>query len=482
MENQFAQFREYARQRMLNRGISPPCYPLDRETFDRALTLGHGRAMIHAQRYGTDSYKDLILDAALYCRVKDTCVEADPPVCYSPPEINVLPWALARLCHMAGLVPQLMEAEKTIVGTMWNAYQFQFLHHEWIGMGIIPPQEKSTNRGGQFSDEWQEHIEEKGASAMIECAQALGEELRKKNHSNWRDASDAVEWYEELHGVGSATDLLMPLAAHDTAILRFLRVHRSNCLRDARVERAEEIESAEATADREEDRMTWQKLWQQIHSDEMELWNARHFLEDSGYETHRAVQQLLYDSKKTEVLTNACLCMGSMGLADFDPALLTLLTHGNRNLREVAAQVLGNHDEPSVRKAGIRALTRGEHFIACELLRKTARNGDSQWLIDIALHLSDPQNYEDSHEAFYLPLTLFAENPHLTEPLIPLFVYEFSPCSRCRGKAFRYLIERSCCPSWVLEEAEWDAVDAIRELAKQVRNSAISLPIDSKDA
>ena len=45
----------------------PPGYPLTREVFNRALTTGHGQALIHADQFDLHDHRDDILDAATVC-------------------------------------------------------------------------------------------------------------------------------------------------------------------------------------------------------------------------------------------------------------------------------------------------------------------------------------------------------------------------------------------------------------------------------
>ncbi len=75
----------------------PPVYPLTREVFNRALTTGHGRVLIHAESFDLQDHRDDILDAVTTCRVYDPQVDGHRE------------WWLARLCEAAGLVDTVIQ-------------------------------------------------------------------------------------------------------------------------------------------------------------------------------------------------------------------------------------------------------------------------------------------------------------------------------------------------------------------------------------
>ena len=52
--------------------IQPPVYPLCRSAFTLALTTGHGRALIRADYFDVDDFRDEFFEAATVCKVYDT--------------------------------------------------------------------------------------------------------------------------------------------------------------------------------------------------------------------------------------------------------------------------------------------------------------------------------------------------------------------------------------------------------------------------
>ena len=69
------------------------------------------------------------------------------------------------------------------------------------------------------------------------------------------------------------------------------------------------------------------------------------------------------------------------------------------------------------------------------------------------------------HDVVFDVIQLLARSSELREPLLALYIYEYSPCQNCRGSAVRHLMDSNACPPWVLAEARFDASEEVRELA-----------------
>jgi hypothetical protein len=202
-----------------------------------------------------------------------------------------------------------------------------------------------------------------------------------------------------------------------------------------------------------------------IHGKDLERFTVVKFCERATNEELLGIQRVLYESKKPRVLWRALNCMHDTGLPEFDPSLLALVTHDDEGVRNAARQIFRHHGQSEVRDAALSALARGDKETAFVLLERSARNGDSRLLLELLSELCQRENGSDPHDNFVAPIRIFRDNPDLTEPLMPMFVYEHSMCRVCRSNAFRLMMERGICPDWVLEEARWDAMPGIREMA-----------------
>ena len=445
--------------------ISPPEYPLDREAFDRALTTGHGRALIHAQKFGVEPFKDLILDAAIRCRYRESRYEVyPPPACSVSSFIEIQGWSLARLCMMAGVADEVLNA--TIDGegreSYWNAYQWNQIEEELVAAGHMPPPPEWDEIHSGWTQRWKKRLASDGETGMLAVAEAFGRELLQSHNSDVWSTSDAVIYYDRLHGEGAAIRLLAPETARNRAILRFVRVHRSNQLRNVRNDKAEEEEMKDYQP---APLATFNDVMEYIHGKKLERFTVVKFCERATHEELLGIQRVLYESKKPRLLWRALNCMHDTGLPEFDPSLLALLTHDDEGVRNATRQIFRHHGQSEVRDAALSAVARGDKETAFVLLERSARNGDSRLLLELLRELCQRENRGDPHDNFVASIRIFRENSDLMEPLMPMFVYEHSMCRVCRSNAFRLMMERGICPDWVMEEAHWDAIPGIREMA-----------------
>ena len=445
--------------------ISPPVYPLDRETFDRALTTGHGRTLVHAQKFGVEPFKDLILDATIHCRYRESRFDYFPPrTCPVSHHTDIQGWSLAKLCIMGGVVDEVLNAPIDGKGSFyrWNAYQWNRIEEELVAAGHMPQPPEWNEIHSGWQQRWKKRLVSDGEAGMLAVAEAFGRELLDARDTWVWSTSDAVKYYDRLHGEGAAIRLLVPETARNRAILRFVRVHRRNQLRIVRNDKAEEEEMKDyqpappATLD---------DVMDYIHGKALDRCSIVNFWEHATPRERLGIQRVVYESNNPQVLWRALFCMPKTGLPEFDPSLLALVTHDDENVRNEALEVFRYHGQPEVRDAAFSALARGDKEGAFVLLHRSARNGDSRLLLELLRELCQEDDSSDPHGIFVAPIRIFRDNPDLTEPLMPMFVYEHSMCRVCRSNAFRLMMERGICPDWVMEEARWDAVPGIREMA-----------------
>lgn len=445
--------------------ISPPVYPLDREAFDRALTTGHGRTLVHAKKFGVEPFKDLILDAAIHCRYRESRFAVfPPPACSVSNFIEIQGWSLAKLCMMAGVADEVLNTPFDDKGSesYWNAYQRERIEEELVAAGHMPPPPEWDEIHSGWTQRWKKRLTSDGKAGMLAVAEAFGRELLDSHNSDIWSASDAVKYYDRMHGEGAAMRLLAPETARNRAILRFVRVHRRNQLYTIRIDKAEEEEMKDYQP---APPATFDDVMGYIHGKKLERFTVVKFCERATHEEMLGIQRVLYESKKPRVLWRALNCIHDTGLPEFDPSLLALLTHDDEEVKNATRQIFRHHGQPEVKDAALSALARGDKETAFVLLHRSARNGDSRLLLELLRELCQGENCGDPHDNFVAPIRIFSDNPDLTEPLMPMFVYEHSMCRVCRSNAFRLMMERGVCPEWVMDEARWDAIPGIREMA-----------------
>lgn len=419
--------------------IHPPAYPLSREAFKRALTTGHGRALLHANHFGATEYREEILEAATTCLVYDSQIDGSRE------------WWLAQLCKAAGLVETIIHLSPD--DSERNRELRACLLKEFC-LGGYPsalPQLYAMCRQYENSNGMSELIEVEGEKGLIFAARCLGEALLE-DPDFW--VGDWELWrYDDLHGKGSGKAVLSQAAIEDPVIRHYLQEVAAYEAEHGKKEMAKESETLE----------TVEEVVSLIRSSEKREGHLRRWGRNATPEDRAEVAKLLKTETRTFPLINALWCLVGTGLPEFDETMLGLVFHEDEVVRFRAAQMFSQHSEPPVRKAGLALLNSKDLALGLTLLRLSALNGDSEQII-CALEIA-PCVADDCHDVVSNLVQLLESNDAIQEPLIPLFVYEHSPCMLCRERAVEVLLKWGKCPEWVMVEAVLDASENIRVLA-----------------
>lgn len=422
--------------------IHPPVYPLSREAFKLALTTGHGRALIQAENFGGAEYRDEILEAATTCLVYDTQVD------------GFREWWLAQLCEAADLVDTVINLPPD--DSDRNREQRACLLKEFClaGHPAALPQLYAMCRRPENSNNVEacsELIEVESENGLIFAARRLGEALLH-DPDFWVSDKELCR-FDDLHGKGSAKRILSETALADEVIQHYLQ----------------ELTAYEKICS-EANQSTWPKVLESVESVLQSIKSAtKRMLRLRGWGTKASladrveVAKLLSTESQPVVLMNALLCLSGTGLPEFDEVLLELVFHEDDDVRFYAARMFSNHREEAVRLAGIALLNRGDLYGGTKLLRLSARSGDFEMILSSIME--NPPG-DDLHGNIYNLVMLMEDNETIREPLISLYVYEFSPCMHCREKAVEFLIKWDICPKWLIEEAAKDASADIRKLSE----------------
>lgn len=421
--------------------ISQPAYPLSREAFKRALTTGHGRALVHARNFDATEFRKDILETATDCNFYDTQID------------GFREWWLAGLCECAGLV-------NTIIGLSpdgWykNRAQRACLLKEFCLRGYeraLPALYDMCRRWPDSNDvdAISELIEVEGERGLIFVARRLGDALLADSDfwvGDWE-----MSRFDNLYGSGRAKEILTDAAATDPAVRHFLHewaAHEDEShIRPAPVFDGTVTKSVESVV-----RII-------LSATEREGW-LRWWGSNASPEERAEVAKLLKNESRIIVLHNALWCLQGKGLPCFDEALLELVFHEDDEIRFYAALMFSRHVESQVRLAGLALLKRGDLEVATELLRLNATLEDSELILSAVAE--NPLD-EIDHGVISNLVQMLEDNEALRGSLIPLYIYEFSPCLHCRRRAVEILIKWDACPRWLLEEAAFDAENDIRKL------------------
>lgn len=421
--------------------ISPPDYPLGREAFKRALSTGHGRALVHAREFDLSNFRDDILDAATDCKVYDRQIDGQRE------------WWLARLCEHAGLVEAVIELSpgdssrnRDLRACLLK--EFCLVGHE----AALPKLYAMCRRHADSNDveAISELIEVEGDKGLIFAARALGEQLLSDpdfwvdDHEVWR--------YDDMYGTGRAKEILVAAASTDPAIRHFLQelaVYQDNAR-----ERSDPVTNPayfESVA----------SVIQTILSATKRVGLLRRWGNHASSEDRAEVAKLLKSESQVTVLSNVLWCLKGKGLPSYDETLLKLVFHEDDEVRFYAAKMFSHHVNPQVRAAGFALLERGDSAIATGLLRLNVTEDDTEQILSALARKSDE---EDNHSTIGNLVAMLEDSGSAWGPMVPLHVYEFSLCMHCRERAVEYLIKNGICPQWLLDEATFDGSEDIRKL------------------
>lgn len=416
--------------------IHPPLYPLDRDAFVVALATGHGRVLIHAERFGVDEFRSEILGAATEPAGFDTQVDG-----YGE-------WQLAKLCEAAGLVGEIIH-RKVAGDDVWlrcallkeffltgHAAALQALREMW-----------DRHLDGNDLPAVEELIALDGERGLSFVAGKLGELLARGN-GFWVDGHE-LEMFDEVHGTGAAESILKREAATDDRIAIYLAgVESTLALRSGMEKGISKKPVAEVTA---EIRAATERF------PRLQAWGRK-----ASEGDRRQIAEILSVADDPRVVAKALSCFSGTGFPVFDPALLAYLEHPDLDVRSEAIAALSHHDEEEVRAAGLEAIRGGDGLTGLELLRKAARADDLGEILR-TLHKAEAEHH-DFHSHISAAVGMLQYNPEVWEIRLAMLIYERSPCRHCRGLVVTVMVRRGECPPWITEEAHFDASNGIRAL------------------
>ena len=420
--------------------IAEPAYPLTKAALTRALMTGHGRALIHAERWGTDEVRDEILNAALDPKVYDA-------------QCNGLGEAwLARLCTMAGLVESIVSRNQGMVrddGWLRCALLKEFALQGHAAARL------ALREMCRFDEEindllgCSEIAEVEGEEGWIFAIDRIGERLLADKEF-WADLS-LVRMLDERVGEGRAMEILDRESVGNPKVAAYRKAVVSwQTQRSARPDRSPP---------------SVEELIGKIPTSTKRIPRLSIFGKQASSDERRRIAALDHTKMSPISLENYLCCFQGSGFPEFRDEYLQLLSHPEERVRWGAHSALSHHEEPQVRQAAYEALARGEvaHFV--KLLRRSGLSEDTEALLSA---IGDPRTMIDDdevHEVVGALLDLVKENGNLHDSRLVLWIYEKSPCRICRFNAVELMVDREILPQWIAAECLRDAYEDIREIA-----------------
>lgn len=421
--------------------IKEPVYPLGHAEFTRTLMTGHGRALIHAERYGTEDQREEIRDAALFPKVYDA-------QCNGYGE----EW-LARLCGMAGLVESLISQDHGITGhaKLRCSLLMQFALQ---GHAAAPSALRQMCRYDRETNDLlacYEIVELDGEEGFLFAADRIGARL----------LADPDFWTDD-----SLLCLLDGMTSGGVAMKILDRESSGNpnlaAYRKAVLER-----EAKQPAPLDRTSPPVDELIEQIRNSRQRMPRLLYFGRHATPEERGKVAAMDFTKLEAVALENYLSYFMHLGFPEFRKDQLPLLRHPEERVRWRAHAVLSHHPEPPVRQAAYEALGRDEVASFVKLLRSSGLPEDTELVLGTIGAAGILANADEAHEVVSALRDLVADNRKMNDLRIPMGLYEYSPCRNCRHAAVEIMAERSILPRWIAEECLSDAYDGIREIAAE---------------
>lgn len=427
--------------------IRQPAFPLTTAAFAAALRTGHGRAMQQVASYGPNGFEDEITQACVSCLSYD-------PQC----EAQRAPWLLS-IVDRAKLNKKVLQAIEAMANASLPENHRDMSHRsailkELAGAGSEDARSllyRSLTRLSHTSDVIgaDQILALDGVDGLIHVARQLGHWLRT-DPDFWVDDYPS-EQFDSLTGIEGGLAALEREAAVDSDIANYLAGMRET--REGRSASSARFDTTAYTgaeivahvSKNPGDQCHWFRRWgAKAASDHLDT-----------------VFAALLASEEPEHVKRLLGCFAKKGVPRFDSRLLPWIAHPDERIRWSAVRAVAPLTHGELRQAAMHLLTAGDLTNGVTLL---VNNFEASDFAMCAEYLEPLHDADQAHRLVGELLDLCEAHPGAGASHCLLYVYELSPCSICRKRALKALIDVNAAPAWVLTEAAHDADPDIRAL------------------
>lgn len=300
-----------------------------------------------------------------------------------------------------------------------------------------------------------------GAKGLLHVAEYLGMLLRTEP-GFWVD-DYTLHGFDEAHGLGAARRVLDAETSQSQNVAEYLRhldereqaKSSAGSAKEKKISHINKLRSFSGAA-----------IVEEIETSDPE--QNRYWF--SSWGLHAPVEELsvVFESMLLQFdpgrLGKYLRVFGRRALPAFDSRLLQYADHEVSEIRCLANRALSNYSHPAVRQLAIERLKRGR-FLEDELilLKRNYQEGDAA-IIEGAIEI--PADRDQLHGVIFELVGLFEANLVEESANAMYFVYEQSPCSNCRAKAVRILLDTSNAQDWLLEECRHDSQEETRTMVR----------------
>ena len=429
-------------------------FNLKPEEFHEALQKGLGRAYLYVNKYGDSQVRDSILYYCLHNPSYDAqCEEERAEWLISLIDLTenqdfyfsriidaLIPstdfWDTYQLFNLCGIIAKRNLQAKTVIYQKFDSQEF---NETFLGCYQI--------------------IDLDGFTGLRYVIQRLGKRLTEEE--DYWDDGDVLDYAYEKLGKVQVNDYLQTASTTDRYISRYLEqvknhnTEKPSFNKESYIERVRKKYPLEGVLSNVENNKynsayTYMVFGKYAVESDLEIVFEK-FLNETRKEQ---IVRYLWIFRKREV-------------PRLEVFVFQLAMSEDPDIRSDAVEALKNCQHNSIRNLAIDFTKNQDNEIAIlsvKLLIKNYQSGDNKFIESIFPRIKD----EDNKHFICMDLIKIFERHAVDELLTSLlWAYENTPCTHCRAKIVKALIDRSLIPQRLVDECQFDCVQNVRHLARE---------------
>lgn len=425
------------------------------EEFHDALKKGLGRAYLYVKQYGDSQVSDSIL----YCCLHNPSYDAQCEEQRAEWLISLIDLTENQDFYFSRIIDALMPSTDC-----WDTYQlFQLC-------GILAKRNFQAAKTviyqkfdlQEFNESWlggYEIIDLDGLTGLRYFIQRLGKRFTEEE-DYWDDGEILDYAYEKL-GKVQVTDYLQTASTTDSYIKRYLEQVKNHNTKKPSFSKESYIEKLRKKY----------SLERVLSNVENKKYNFPHtYIAFAKYaveaELNLVFEKFLHETRKEQIVRYLWIFI-KREVPRLDDKLFQLAMSEDKDIRTAAVETLKFCQNSSIRNLAIDlSKNQDDEFAICSvgLFIKNYQSGDNRFIESILIRIND----EDTKHFVCMDLIKIFERHAVDELLTSLlWAYENTPCTYCREKIVKALINSSLIPQRLVDECQFDCVEDVRDLVRK---------------
>lgn len=455
--------------------------PLSPGQFQRAMSIGHGRAWRHVLQHGATGLHDILQHALLHSLAFDAQCEGDRGSWV----MDIVDGAGAGASLYPEFIRQVHDAPVDDYDC-WHISQRGTVLAALAKRGIA---EAKAALDRLFADNRTKHpnellgaldiIDVDGEIGLLQVCSVLGNEARE------RSSGTVDDWFLNVFDGsrqdGAGIKFLESARERDSGIDRFLSIREGEQARRKTVnQNIASQRGAPPSKPFGDDYASVPQAYHHLTAEQIIDWvqnaptqassrastsEGRGWLRGWGIKAgDTAIDRVLRALEETESgleQRRYLSIFAKRPMPRVSDKVIQLAESQDEHVRARAYAALKNIADPRIRAVALRSLTPERIKTGSLELWQSSYEPHDHQAIEGSLYV--PDDVGELHSLIF-DLAYVCANVKRAECLsLMLFVYEYSPCGNCRGRVVEVMVELGIAPQWMIEECCFDAMEDIRE-------------------